>query len=194
MNLLEAIAAVIGAVSVYLGTRQHIAYWPTAIVNVGLYTYVFWRAGLYADAGLQVVYLVLSIYGWYEWLHGGKNRAELRVSRATSRTWLMVLPIAVVFWFSLARYVASQPGVSLPYLDAALTTVSLAAQWMTTRKILENWILWIVVDLVYVPMYVYKQLPVTAALYVVFLALAVLGYREWRRSYRRDIELGAAVT
>ena len=194
MNLLEAIAAVIGALSVYLGTRQHIAYWPTAIVNVGLYTYVFWRAGLYADAGLQVVYLVLSIYGWYEWLHGGANRAELRVSRATPRTWLIVLPIAIVFWYALARYVASRPGVSLPYLDAGLTTVSLVAQWMTTRKILENWILWIVVDLVYVPVYVYKDLPVTAVLYAVFLALAVLGYREWRRSYQTDRALNAAAT
>jgi nicotinamide mononucleotide transporter len=194
MNLLEAIAAVIGALSVYLGTRQHIAYWPTAIVNVGLYTYVFWRTGLYADAGLQVVFLVLSIYGWYEWLHGGANRAELRVSRATPRTWLIVVPTAIVFWYALARYVASRPGVSLPYLDAGLTTVSLVAQWMTTRKILENWILWIVVDLVYVPVYVYKDLPVTAVLYAVFLALAVLGYREWRRSYRSDRALNAAVS
>ena len=192
MNPLEWVAALNGAVSVYLSTRQNIWSWPTAIVNVGLYAVVFWETGLYSDAGLQVVFLVLSIYGWYEWLHGGANRTELHVSRASARTWLAVTPIAVVFWYALARYVATRPGVSLPYLDAGLTTVSLVAQWMMTRKILENWILWIVVDVVYVPMYVYKQLPVTAALYTVFLALAVLGYRDWLRSYRADHAISAA--
>jgi nicotinamide mononucleotide transporter len=186
VNLLEWTAAVAGAVSVYLGTRQNIWSWPTAIVNVALYTIVFGRTGLYADAGLQVVYLVLSVYGWYAWLHGGRNRTALRVSHASLRVWLVTMSIAAVFWWLLADFIAAQPGVSLPHLDAALATVSLVAQWMMTRKLLENWLLWIAVDLVYVPMYVYKHLPVTAALYTVFLALAVLGYRDWRRSHRQD--------
>jgi nicotinamide mononucleotide transporter len=78
------------------------------------------------------------------------------------------------------------PGVSLPYLDSGLASLSLVAQWMMTRKILENWILWIIADVVYVPMYIYKQLYPTAALYAVFLVLAVLGFVQWRRSYARD--------
>ena len=186
MSLLEWVAALAGALSVYLSTRQNIWSWPTAIVNVGLYIIVFWRTGLYSDMGLQVVYLVLSIYGWYEWRFGGANRTVLRVSRATGRTWLLAIPLAVGFWLGLARYTSSLPGVSLPYLDAGLTTVSLVAQWMMTRKILESWILWIAVDVAYVPMYVYKHLPVTAALYTVFLVLAMLGWRDWRRSYVVD--------
>ncbi|HKW09253.1 MAG TPA: nicotinamide riboside transporter PnuC [Gemmatimonadaceae bacterium] len=184
MSTLEWIAALAGAVSVYLSARENIWSWPTAIVNVGLYIIVFRRTGLYSDMGLQVVYLVLSIYGWYQWLYGGTNRTELSVSRAALREWTVVTPIAVVFWVALARYTATLPGVALPYLDAGLTTISLVAQWMMTRKILENWVLWIVADVVYVPMYVYKGLPVTAALYAVFLVLAVIGLRSWRRSYR----------
>ena len=184
MSTLEWIAAIAGAVSVYLSARENIWSWPTAIVNVGLYTIVFRRAGLYSDMGLQVVYLVLSIYGWYEWLYGGANRTQLVVSRATARDWLIAIPIAIVFWFGLAQYTATLPGVALPYLDSGLTTVSLVAQWMMTRKILENWALWIVADIAYVPMYVYKHLPVTAALYLVFLALAAIGLRSWWRSYR----------
>ena len=184
MSTLEWIAALAGAVSVYLSARENIWNWPTAIVNVGLYIIVFRRTGLYSDMGLQVVYLVLSIYGWYQWLYGGTNRTELSVSRAALREWTVVTPIAVVFWVALARYTATLPGVALPYLDAGLTTISLVAQWMMTRKILENWVLWIVADVVYVPMYVYKGLPVTAALYAVFLVLAVIGLRSWRRSYR----------
>ena len=184
MSTLEWIAAIAGAISVYLSAREKIWSWPTAIVNVGLYIIVFRRTGLYSDMGLQVVYLVLSIYGWYEWLYGGKNRSTLRVSRASAREWLIAIPVAVLFWLGLARYTATLPGVALPHLDAGLTTVSLVAQWMMTRKILENWMLWIAADIVYVPMYVYKGLPVTAALYAIFLALAVLGLRSWRRSYQ----------
>ena len=186
MSILEWIAAIAGAISVYLSARENIWSWPTAIVNVGLYIIVFRRTGLYSDMGLQVVYLALSIYGWYEWLYGGKNRSTLRVSRASGREWLIATPVAVVFWLVLARYTATLPGVALPYLDSGLTTLSLVAQWMMTRKILENWVLWIVADIVYVPMYVYKGLPVTAALYAIFLALAVLGLRSWWRSYHSN--------
>ena len=184
MNTLQWIAAIAGAISVYLSARENIWSWPTAIVNVGLYIIVFRRAGLYSDMGLQVVYLALSIYGWYQWLYGGANRTELTVSRATAREWLIVTPIVLVFWIALARYTATLPGVALPSLDAGLATVSLVAQWMMTRKIIENWMLWIVADIIYVPMYVYKGLPVTAVLYAVFLVLAVVGLRSWSRSYR----------
>ena len=184
MSTLEWIAALSGAVSVYLSARENIWSWPTAIVNVGLYIIVFHRTGLYSDMGLQVVYLVLSIYGWYQWLYGGSNRTELTVSRARAREWLIATPIALVFWIALARYTATLPGVALPALDAGLATISLVAQWMMTRKIIENWILWIVADIVYVPMYVYKGLPVTAVLYAVFLVLAGIGLHSWWRSYR----------
>ena len=186
MSILEWIAAIAGAISVYLSARENIWSWPTAIVNVGLYIIVFRRTGLYSDMGLQVVYLILSIYGWYEWLYGGTNRSALRVSRASAREWLVATPVALLFWLGLARYTATLPGVALPYLDSGLTTLSLVAQWMMTRKILENWVLWILADIVYVPMYVYKGLPVTAALYAIFLALAVLGLRSWWRSYHSN--------
>lgn len=155
-------------------------------MNVTLYTLVFYESGLYSDMGLQVVYLGFSIYGWYEWLHGGANRSRLHVSRATLRAWAISGVLAVAFWLVWGRYMATLKGVALPYLDAGLATLSLVAQWMMTRKILENWILWILADIVYVPMYVYKSLYVTAGLYAVFLVLAILGLVGWRRSYARD--------
>src|SRR5262245_29206785 len=136
--------------------------------------------------GLQVVYLVLSIYGWYSWLHGGDNRTHLRVSYATSRAWAVAACIGLPFWLLLARYTSTLPGVSYPYLDSSLTTLSLIAQWMMTRKIIENWMLWIIADVVYVPMYIRKGLYVTSLLYAVFLVLAVIGLIDWRRSYARD--------
>jgi len=191
MQWIEWIAAIAGAVSVYLSAREKIWSWPTAIVNVVLYIFVFYESGLYSDMGLQVVYLVLSIYGWYEWLHGGVNRSVLRVSRANSRVWIVAAAIGVLFWLALSRYTSTLSGVAFPRLDAGLTTLSLVAQWMMTRKILENWILWIIADIVYVPMYMYKHLYVTAGLYTVFLVLAVMGLVEWRRSFARDREMSA---
>jgi nicotinamide mononucleotide transporter len=95
VSTLEWVAALAGAVSVYLSARENIWSWPTAIVNVGLYTIVFRRTGLYSDMGLQVVYLVLSIYGWYKWLYGGAERTQLRVSRATAREWLMAAEVSL---------------------------------------------------------------------------------------------------
>lgn len=186
MQWIEWIAAIAGAVSVYLSAREKIWSWPTAIVNVSLYIFVFYESGLYSDMGLQVVYLVLSVYGWYHWLHGGEHRARLHVSRATPRVWAISGAIAIAFWLALARYTSTLPGVAFPYLDSGLTALSLVAQWMMTRKILENWILWIIADIIYVPMYISKELYVTAGLYAVFLVLAILGLVAWKTSYARD--------
>ncbi|HEU4994855.1 MAG TPA: nicotinamide riboside transporter PnuC [Gemmatimonadaceae bacterium] len=185
MQWLEWIAAILSAVSVYLSARENIWSWPSGIVSVAMYGFIFVHAGLYSDAGLQAFFLVISVYGWYEWLHGGANRTRLGVSRATSRIWGVSVLLGLVSWVALGLLTSKLRGVSLPFLDSALTTVSVIAQIMMTRKILENWILWIAVDVVYVPMYVYKGLYPTAALYAVFLGLAVMGLVEWRRSLQR---------
>ena len=178
---LEGIAAAFGIVSVYLSTRQNIWSWPTAIVNVSLYTIVFYQGRLYGQMGLQPIYLALSAYGWYQWLHGGEHRSVLRVSRASPRLLVTLTALNLVAWVSLAA-ILRLTDAALPWLDALLTTTSLVAQWMMTRKILENWALWIALDVVYVPMFISQRLYATAMLYAAFLVLAVMGYVEWRRS------------
>ena len=183
-SCLELVAVVFGIVSVYLSVRQNIWSWPTALVNVGLYFALFLRTGLYSDTGLQVVYFVLSLYGWYQWLYGGANKTELLVSRTPPRVWLVLAGLGVVIWAALGAITSRLPGTALPYLDAATTTTSLLAQWMMTRKLLENWIVWVIVDVVYVGMFVFKNLYLTAGLYAVFLVLAVLGFVQWRATLR----------
>jgi nicotinamide mononucleotide transporter len=178
---LEGVAAAFGVVSVFLSTRQNIWSWPTAIVNVALYTVVFFQGRLYGQMGLQPIYLALSVYGWYQWLHGGEQRTVLQVSRASPRLLGGLLLLNGAGWIALAALLR-QTDAALPWLDALLTTTSLVAQWMMTRKILENWILWIAVDVVYVPMFISQRLYATAMLYAAFLVLAVMGLVEWRRS------------
>ena len=185
MSPLELFAAITGAVSVWLSVRQNIWSWPTAIVNVVLYVFVFHGARLYADMGLQVVYAVLSVYGWYQWLHGGPGRTELRVTTITPRLAAALAAIAVVASVVLGTLLHRTTDAALPYLDASLSSISLVAQWMMTRKLLENWLVWIAVDVAYVGMFIYKELYLTAGLYAVFLALAVRGHVDWRRSMAR---------
>lgn len=185
--VLEWTAAVITALSVYLAARENIWNWPTAIVSVVMYAIVYLRAGLYSDAGLQTFFLATSIYGWYHWLYGGESHSELPVTRASRTVWLWCAALGVAFWFMDGVAMSRLKGVAFPYIDAATTTVSLIAQWMMTRKILENWILWILVNVVYVPVLLIKGLYPTAALYTVLLLLAIKGLVEWRASYARHV-------
>jgi nicotinamide mononucleotide transporter len=182
MSPLEIVAALFGAISVFLSARQNIWSWPTAIVNVGLYIIIFGEARLYADTGLQVIYVVLNAYGWYHWLYGGKNRTELPVSRTPIRLWGILAAIGVAGSLLLGTFLARFTPDPVPYLDASTTTTSLIAQWMMTRKLLENWIIWVAVDVVYIGIYIDRSLRLTAVLYLVFLILSVLGYVQWRRA------------
>lgn len=181
-SCLEAVAVLFGIVSVYLSTRENIWSWPTALINVGLFSVLFLETGLYSDTGLQVVYFALSIYGWYQWLYGGAGRTAITVTRTSRRTWAVLAVIAAATWAVLGTITSRLPGTALPYVDAATTTVSLIAQWMMTRKLLENWLIWVAVDVVYVGMFIFKGLYLTAFNYGIYLALAVFGYVAWKRS------------
>ncbi|HEY2848473.1 MAG TPA: nicotinamide riboside transporter PnuC [Gemmatimonadaceae bacterium] len=186
MNWIEPLAVATGVVSVWLSVKQKISSWPTALVNVALYFVVFREARLYADMGLQVIYFALSLYGWYEWLYGGENRTELKVTRANAGMAVRLGAIAIIGVAVLGTLFTRYTDAALPYVDSATATVSLVAQWMMTRKVLENWAVWIAVDIVYVGMFIYKHLYPTAGLYAGFLVLAVMGHLQWLRSFRAD--------
>jgi len=189
---LEIFAAAAGAWSVWLSVRQNILSWPTGIVNVVLYTIVFYEAKLYADMGLQVIYAVLSIYGWYQWLYGGEGHTTLHVSRTRRSLAVSLALIAATGAVLLGSLLHRTTDAALPYMDSALTSASLVAQWMMTKKLLENWAVWISVDVLYVGMFIYKGLYVTAVLYAVFLGLAIKGWIDWRDSMRTSTALAAA--
>ena len=179
---LETAAVLFGIVSVYLSVRENIWSWPTAIVNVTLYIFVFFRARLYADMALQFVYIGVSVYGWYEWLHGGRGKGELAVSRGTRRLAVVLVGIGILATGLIRALLSRYTNAALTWLDSTTTATSLIAQWMMARKILENWIVWISVDVVYIGMFLYKSLFLTALLYAVFLVLSATGSLRWKRS------------
>ena len=184
MNALEIAGVVSGVVAVWLTTRQKVWCWPIGIVSVLLFVAVFFRARLYGAMGLQVVYAGLSLYGWYAWTHGGPLAGPLRVSRGPLRTLAVAGAAGVVVTIGLGLWLSHRTDASLPFTDAATTTYSLVAQWMQTRKWLENWWVWLAVDVVYVGMNLSQGLAWTAGLYAVYIVLAVVGLREWRRALR----------
>lgn len=184
MTSLEPIAVAFGIVSVYLSVKERIWSWPTAIVNVLLYFLIFREQTLYAQMGLQLFYAAISVYGWYHWLYGGTRRTRLRVSR-TPRLERRLLPVlAVAFALALGTLLKRHTDAALPYVDSFLTAGSLCAQWMMSRKYLENWGLWVALDVGYVTLFLTRGLYLTAFLYGVFLVLAARGHVEWSRSWR----------
>lgn len=178
----EGAGFVTGVLNVWLVTRESIWCWPLGVLNAVFYMIVFARTGLYSDTGLQGVYFSLSLYGWWHWLRGGPQHDAVKVAHTPMRTWRLVGGIALVTWIALALITHRMPGAKLPWLDAALVAVSLVAQWMMTRKLLENWLLWIAVDVVYIGVFFSRGLPLTAVLYAVFLGLAIMGYVQWKKS------------
>jgi nicotinamide mononucleotide transporter len=181
----ELFGFITGVLNVWLVTRENIWSWPLGVLNAGFYIVVFARTGLYSDTGLQVVYLVLSLYGWWHWLRGGPHRDPLVVTRTPRRTAWLLAASALLCWIALATITRQLPGAALPWLDAALVSVSLLAQYMMTRKLLEHWLLWIAVDVGYIGLFINRHLPLTAVLYSVFLVLAVIGAVHWHRSAAR---------
>jgi nicotinamide mononucleotide transporter len=178
----ELLGFVTGVANVWLLVRQHIANWPVGIANVLLLMLVFTGAGLYADAGLQGVYVVLGLYGWWHWLRGGADHGPLVVRRTTRNEWLGQAVAGVVITAALCYWLAGHTDSTTELPDALTTALSLLATYGQTRKLLESWWLWIAADLIYIPLYGYKDLWLTALLYIMFLGLCVAGLRAWRRA------------
>src|SRR5262245_1184385 len=141
-SCVEILGFVTGVVNVWLVTRENIWSWPVGLLNALFYTIVFARSGLYSDTGLQVVYFILSCYGWWHWARGNRDSSPVVVQRASASTLALLAIVGVATWFVLKTVTAMIPGAVMPGIDAALVASSLIAQGMMTRKLLENWIVW----------------------------------------------------
>nr|WP_236668544.1 nicotinamide riboside transporter PnuC [Hymenobacter rubidus] len=181
---LELVAVVTGFACVWLAARESIWNFPVAVVSCLLYIFVYYGAKLYSDCYLQGLFIALSLYGWYEWLYGGRDSTELGVTHATGREWLVSAFFVVNFTLGFGYYLHRHTDASLPYLDSFTTAGSIVAQYLLTRKRLENWLLWVLVDVIYVPVLWYKELYPTSLLYALYLGLAAYGYWQWRRDLR----------
>lgn len=192
-NIIEVTAAVLGLLYIFLSIRQNIALWAVGMLGAIFYIYVFYGANLYADMVLQVYYVLISIYGWYNWLYGAKSKKvnDLKVRNLDKPTAQKLFVATLILYVILAFALVKIPPLinieasDLPYLDAFTTAGSFVATWMLTRKILENWIFWIVIDAICVGMYIYKGMNATVVLFIIYTILAVNGYLKWKKEALR---------
>jgi nicotinamide mononucleotide transporter len=186
-SAVEWIGAGAGLACVWLLARASIWNWPVSILNTVLYFAVFLRAGLYADALLQVVFTSLGLYGWWSWRFGGARGAELPIRRATSAEGALAAGLALAGTSLSALVLARATDSTVPIWDSSVLVLSLVATWAQARKILESWWVWILVDVISVPLYLVRELFPTALLYTLFLLLCVSGLRRWTVLLRAQV-------
>lgn len=181
-NYVELLGAILGLAYIFFSIRQSIFTWPVGLLTSVLYVWVFFQSKLYADMGLQVYYVAISIYGWYEWLFGNTaQHSPLKVSRITPKMGAALLSVSLfiffLIWFVLDQYTDSP----VPVADSLATSLSIVATWMLARKILEHWLVWIFVDIFSIGLFWYKDLMPTVILFAVYAVMAFVGYFEWKK-------------
>lgn len=186
MSWVEILGFATGALCVWLTVRRNVWTFPIGMANNVFFWVLFASAGLYADAWLQVVYLVLGAVGWYWWLHGGEGRTKLGVRSAPRWVWPAAIVGVGVLTGTIYVVLTSHTDSTVPQWDALTTGLSLVAQVLLNRKWIANWWFWIAADVIYVGLYAYKGLYLTAVLYALFLGLCVVGLRQWRAAARSE--------
>jgi nicotinamide mononucleotide transporter len=187
-SLLEISGVITGILCVYLAAKNSIWNWPIAIISVLIYVFIFFESKLYADTGLQVYFLLMNFYGWYFW-----SRKEITqkvpVSSISFKEIILSVSAVIIFTAGLGYFLNMGTDASFPFVDSFCTACSLVAQVFLARKVLENWLIWIFVDIIYVGVYISKDLHLTALMYALYIIIAAVGYRNWRKEYK-NIRLG----
>jgi nicotinamide mononucleotide transporter len=180
-NWVELAGFITTALGIWLTTKRLLICWPVVLAADVLYLVVFYRARLLSDALLQLFFIAFTLYGWWHWWRGVREEGEVRVEPLAFGPFLIAIGAGITGSFILGE-IAKHLHAALPWLDAALASFSLVGSWWQARKHIANWVLWIVVNLIYIGEYIYKDLWITAVLYAGLVILAILGLRDWRRA------------
>ena len=181
-SLLEVIGVITGLLCVYLAAKNVIWNWPFAIISVAIYIFIFYNTHLYADMGLQFYFLGMNIYGWYFWSKKPATNIKTPVILVKKKEILLSALAIIVFTYLLGSVLKYTPA-SYPFIDSFCTACSLVAQVFLARKVLENWLIWIFVDIIYIGVYIYKDLHLTAVMYAIYVGIALMGYIDWKKDW-----------
>ena len=181
-SIIEVIAVVFGLLSVIYARKENILVFPTGIISVIIYVYICQQFGLYADMGINAFYLIMSIYGWYNWTHKKEGAKTISISRINTSEKIYLSILGVVFFFVIRYILIRYTDSTVPNIDSITTSIFLIGMWLMSLKKLENWVLWIIGDAISIPLYAYKGLILTSGQYVVFLIIAIMGYISWKKS------------
>ncbi len=182
MSPIEIAAVTFGFLCVFLTVKENIWCWPTGLVQVFLYIFIFYDAKLYSDVILHIIYVFMQIYGWYFWLRGGERHQQAKISTLSHSWFSFYLAVSAIATLALGHLMATRTDAALPWGDAFTTIFSLSAQWLLSRKKLESWHFWISVDCVAIVIYFAKGLYLTSGLYIAFLIMAIAGLYRWKNT------------
>lgn len=187
-NYIELLGAIFGFAYIFLSIKQNIWCWPVGLITSALYIYVFFVSKFYADMGLQVYYLIVSVYGWYHWMFGSKSKKtdDLKVSTINFKLGIYLFIANGILFLVISYILVNYTDSVVPYWDAFTTAASFVATWMLARKMIEHWIIWVVVDFVSLGLYLVKGLYPTVILFAIYTFMAVLGYIEWRKELKES--------
>jgi nicotinamide mononucleotide transporter len=178
---------IIGAVGAFLATVAYIRVslwaWLISLIAIFADIFLYYTTGIYGDMALQLVYLTLTLYGWYQWKFGGTQHQGLPITRISLKQSLKLALIAIIGIFVVFYLLRNYTDSRIPFWDATTTVLSLIAQWMVCRKIIENWFLWLVIDSMYFGMYFYKSIPFHALLQLIYFGMGIIGYLYWRKKW-----------
>ena len=183
--LFELIAFLIAIAGVFLTARGHIAGWILGIIGSAFYVPVFFLSRLYAETGLQLFYMVMGAFGYYNWIRMGKMEETKTISNITLKQSISLIVLFIIGSFTLAKILQNFSNTDVPYFDACMGISGLLITWMMARKYIENWICWVIVDLVNAGLFLYKSLFLTAILYLFMAFVAWYGLKTWRKEYAK---------
>ena len=182
MNILEMAGVLTGLLYLWLEYRASIYLWPVSIVMPAIYTVVYFKAGLYADSRINIYYMLAAVYGWCMWCgKRGNSQKKRNITCMPLRFYALSALVGMLLFFPMGWLLASFTDSDVPWWDSLTTALSVVALWMLARKYVEQWLLWIVVDVLCCALYVYKELYPTAALYGLYAVIAVFGYMKWKK-------------
>ena len=185
-SILEAIAVFFGILSVWFAKKENILVYPSGIISVVIYIYICFFAKLYADMGINFVFFVMSVYGWFMWSRKDEEKHILAISSCKRKDHLISAFMLVFFFITLSYFLSNYTDSNVPVIDSLTSSIFIVAMWLMARKKIENWIYWIIGNVISIPLYFYKDLALTSVQFTVFLVLAILGYLEWRQKLIRS--------
>ncbi|MDG2421892.1 MAG: nicotinamide riboside transporter PnuC [Gammaproteobacteria bacterium] len=188
MNAIEIFGLISGTLAIALLIKQNIWTWPIGIAYTVASIYIFFDARLYADLALHIFFLVMNFYGWYYWLNGGvRAGSELIVSNESKKHLIILLAFCAITIFISGSLFATYTDADLPYWDNTTSVLSLLAIWLQSRKKIESWVLWFIVDILAAGIYFYKGIYLYSLLYTLYIGMAFMGYAAWQKSYRNEL-------
>ena len=177
----EGVAVVSGIASVYFSWNENILVYPTGIVGVLITVYIAWEHGLYADAGVNFYYFLISLYGWYHWTDTQNSSAQIPIGSNTRNENFISLTIFILAFIVPVMVLINFTNSEVPYWDSLTTSSAITAMWLMARKKIEHWIFWMVCNITSIPLYIYKGLPFIGFQFLIFTILAIAGWVSWRK-------------